>query len=579
MPSQRSFHHFSLLFTALTALIVLLSAKFTWPDGDDGRYTVWAISLAQGQGITNIHLPDPTPEVIVPPGLSLALAPMVAIFGADNLKAVMTFSAILLIALAWIYAWWLIKVDGMGDQRAEDRGRRTKLRGQGSEVRGHKSGDGKQRAEHRRSLPSSVFSLQSTVFSLWPTVILALWGVFTISTAWRVHTEILYMLLSFAAFACWPEKSARSWKAILPGLLAGAAFMTRTVGLALLPAGILALLVRREWTKALLFAAGFIAINLPLLIRAYAATGSPLPYTRYAGGDEAGLIDKLHSLFIFASHYLFYGLPDLMFYRLFSVDGLLAKLGLSMAIAPLAGIIGLLIAIGFLSRIFKFGFTDLYFGAYFVIISSFNQADYAARGEFLFQDRYVIPVIPLAAIYLTRALTLLAGMKWKPVSFVARFALPLLALYVAVTAIGAGISRFKAESAFRGISPMNPIRYYDSPNENNRAWGSYFASAHWLKSNAPPGAVIFCRKPHEMFIASGHTSDRYLEHGTGTNLFAAITQHRQTGAYLIEDAFIPETAFGRERIAIIEPLLKDHAKAFELVHETQSPTTRIWKAR
>ncbi len=643
-----------IIFTLLTAGLVFLSAKFTWPDGDDGRYAVWALSLARGEGITNIHLPEPTPEVIVPPGLSLALAPFIRLLGED-LKVMMTISPLLLIALAWIYTRWLshqlqpnattphalsplyqtllqqIRLRYNQTTNNQARHRRTLLQRTptplwadpppedtkpatgGSASGGHQAlntknqalrtknyalsppwadpppADTNHQAPSTKNYPLSTknYELKTIHQTLNPPspftypliAIIALWPVFIISSAWRVHTEILYMFFTFAAFASWPSTNDRPWKAILPGLLAGAAFITRTVGLALLPAGILALLIRRQWSKAFLFTCAFFAINVPLLIRTYHATGSMLPYTKYAGGDEAGLLDKLHSLWVFATHYLFYGLPDLMFYRLFSADGLLAKLQLDVAITPMAGLIGILVAIGLLARIFKFEAPDLYFAAYFVIISSFNQADYAARGEFLFQDRYVIPIIPLAALYIARAISLISAISWRPIRLASHAALPLLALYVGATALGAGISRFRSESHYRGLFPMAPARYAASPNENDRAWGSYFASAQWLQSNAPPGAVVFCRKPQEMFLSSGHRADRYLEHGTGTNLLATISTYRDPAAYLIEDAFLPQTAFGRERIAIIEPLLNDYADAFDLVHETQAPSVRIWQLK
>lgn len=518
------------LIMAITAVLVLLSAKFTWPDGDDGRYAVWAIALAQGDGITNIHLPEPTPEVVVPPGLSIALAPVVLLLGPDNFTAMMLFSAVCLILLCPVVLRWL----------------------------------------QQEACPPGLWTISACVIGVW--------GVFTISAAWRIHTEILYMLLSFSALAFWPDRKDQAWKILVPGLLAGAAFMTRTVGLALLPAGMVALLFQRRWTQAVLFALAFTAVNLPLVLRSVALAGTPVGYTQSSGIHN--LADQLKTVSVFIPHYLFYGLPDLMFYRLISPDGLFSKLHLPFLATPTAILIGTLIAIGFFCRVFRFGVTDLYWGAYFLIISSFNQPDYAARGEYLFQDRYVIPIIPIAALYISRSLSLLSNQGAATFGKrIGQSVIVSLALYVAATATGAAISRFRSEAVFRGMHPMAPARYADLPNSNDRAWGSYFDCAFWLGSNAPPGAVVVCRKPYEVFLASNLASTRYIELGTGERLLNRISQWQNPGVYILEDAFTAETAFGRERNAIVNPLLEDYAENFELLYETGEPTARVWKLR
>ncbi len=550
------------LFSCLTALLVLVSAKFTWPDGDDGRYAIWAIAIAQGDGIMNIHLPEPTPEVAIPPGLSLALAPLLMILGGNSLKAMMVFSAVALILLAWVYAGWRIDEDrGMACPEVTDSGiRYAEQASLPPSTRGNPCPPG--------SIPLS------TVFI----PIVALWGVFTISSAWRVHTEILYMLLSFSALAWWPRKDAKMHHALIPGLLAGAAFMTRTVGLALLPAGILALVVRRQWKQAAVFSAGFILVNLPLTLRSMNLAGTPLGYSQHV--EKSGLLDTVNTLFHMLPHYVFYGLPDLMFYRLIGDDGLLFKLGLSILTQPVAVAIAFLILAGFLLRIFRFSVTDLYAAGYMLIISLFNQADYAARGEFLFQDRYLIPIIPIAAIYIGRALTAMGG--WggsRAIRFSAQAILAAMTLYIAATAVGAGLSRFRAEAAFRGLHPMDPVRYSDYPTENDRAWGRYFECAFRLSALATPNAVVYARKPHEIYLASGLKSVRYLDVGAGASLLKAMDTHLEKGVYVIEDAFSVDTAFGKERAAIITPLLKEFTKRFELVHETSAPVSRVWRLR
>lgn len=386
------------------------------------------------------------------------------------------------------------------------------------------------------------------------------------------------MLLTFSCLALWPRERGPWRGALIPGLLAGAAFMTRTTGLALLPAGAAAFLFRREWKRAATFTTAFILVNLPLILRTMSIEGTPLGYTKYSA--EGGLMDKLHTLAVFIPHYLFYGLPDLMFYRLISQDGLLAKLHLGSLAGPAGIAIGLLIAIGFFSRAFRFGVTELYWAAYFLIISSFNQPDYAARGEYLFQDRYVIPVIPIAAWYLVRALIMLGGKRESGLRRTAsRVTVLLLSCYVTATAAGAGIFRFKSESVHRGRHPMDSARYADLPNDNDRAWGRYFGCSFWLASNAPSGSVIISRKPYEAFLASGHSSTRYLELGTGTNLLNRIRPWEERGNFIIEDSFTPDTAIGLERIAIIEPLISEHADKFTLVYETQGREARVWRVR
>ncbi len=538
------------LFTILTAILILVSAKFTWPDGDDGRYAVWAISIARGDGITKIHLPEPEPVVVVPPGLSIVLAPVVRIFGPDNLKAMMAFSALVLILLAWIYTRWITRQE------------------QGA------MGDGQSR------IPTPESRIPNPPSPILPTIcipILALWGVFTVSSAWRIHTEILYMLFSLTAIALWPDRDRPARAAFVPGLLAGAAFLTRTVGLALLPAGILALLFRKQWKKALVFAAAFLAVNLPLTIRTMQLAGTPVGYSQSSG--ISSLAGQIHTMLVFIPHYLFYGLPDLMFYRLIGADGLFHVAGLDVLARPAGFLIGGLILLGFIKKLFRLDMPELYWGAYFVIIGSFNQPDYADRGQFLFQDRYVIPVIPLAAIYFADALRpkRFAHVPWVRHGMTAVLALS--TLYIACTAGGAALSRYTYESAHRGQHPMDPARYADHPNENDRAWGRYFECAFWLSSNATPDAVVYCRKPYEMYLASGRKTQRYLEIGTGEKLLEDMRQWSEGGVYLVEDSFTTDTAFGKEREAIIVPLLEMFPESFEILHETEDPAARVWRFR
>lgn len=521
-------HRWPGVLTLISALLVIVSMKFTWPDGDDGRYAVWAIALARGEGITNIHLPEPSPETVVPPGLSIALAPWISLLGTDNLKAMMVFSPMLLVVLVRVFAGWM-----------------------------------------RRTFPAEPWTgIAITVIGLW--------GVFTISAAWRVHTEILYMLLSVASMATWPTRQQGAGRAALAGLLAGAAFITRTVGLALLPAGIVALLWRREFKKAFAFGAAFIAINAPLTYRTMTLAGTPVGYSQSSGLD--GLADLIRNLSVFIPHYWFYGLPDLMFYRLVGADGLLAMTGLGFLGLAVAVIIGLIILAGYLLQLRPWHYPALYLGAYFVLIGAFNQSDYAARGEFLFQDRYVIPILPLAAMYLFYGLDgcgrFLTGSRFRPV----RLLLPAAAVYIAVTATGAAMSRFARERPVMAEHPMSPARFTRSDNLNERAWGAYFACARFAREATPAGAIMVCRKPHDLFLGSGRRAIRYLELGAGASLLADMDRLRSLGeVYLLEDAFPPDTAFGRERIENVVPLLQQYSHRFELVFETTEPVARLWR--
>lgn len=526
-----------------TAVVVLLNVNLTWQDGDEDRYVVLGRAIASGQGVTAVYLPDPRPEWATPPGYPWVLAVMMRMAGMDRLVPLMALSALFYVAFSAV----LVRIF----QRELENSRELVL----------------------------------------PTVLMALLPVFALSFVWRIFSEALSLLVFFAAFLCClaAVKSPRSLRwALAGGLLAGAGLAIRPTAVVLLPAGFLHFAARRRWREALLFSLSMLVASVPALWETHRLVGSLLPsLMKYGqegpgGGPLQAVVAAANTIAWGLPHYLFVELPRRMFFALFHYHCLLCKLHLGVLVTPLSVSVAILVLIGFFSRLRSATVLEFFWLFYWPLFCSFNSADFAQRGQFNYQERYLIPVLSLAALYFAVGLVTLAHLlprrypaarTWTP-----RVIVGLAALYVTLAALGAGAVRTRNELRVWGLHPWDPRRYEVLGTEDEQPWAQYVRTGFWIRDHLPTNVIVVSRKPQHTFLFSGRRGCRY--DGTdvaGSSSWEIITAQLKFGPVaILQDAFPAESGYGRDRIAMLDPLIEAHRKDLKLIYESPPPVTRLW---
>ncbi|MEP6538694.1 MAG: hypothetical protein ABJF23_25385 [Bryobacteraceae bacterium] len=192
---------------------------------DDGNYVATARSLAEGHGYRISTLPGEMPQTKYPFLLPGALAAVWRVFPAFPANTVALKLVPMVFALLWGWTIWLVFRDELG-----------------------RTGAG--------WLAALVLALP--------------WIVFLSSS---LLSETLFAFLTWAALYRFSRRDIA-----MAAALAGAAFLTRTSGVALAIAALLILVKAREWKQCALFAATFAAFGLPWVLwqAAHTAPADPL---------------------------------------------------------------------------------------------------------------------------------------------------------------------------------------------------------------------------------------------------------------------------------------------------------------
>jgi hypothetical protein len=520
----------SWFLAGITAVLVLLHVNLTWQDGDEDRHVLVARAMAEGLGQTDIYLPVNQPEVMTPPAYPWLLSRLWKIWP-DQLVPRMAFSAICYVLFAIVLVRWL------------------------------------RRDEQPPALSAGA-------------AILGLGSVFALTYVWRIFSETFYMLVTYLAFlaAARSEKNPSSRAAIGVGLLAALSALIRPVGIALFPAGVLYYAIRRRWKSALLFAGAVLLVYGPFMLRTYRLAGVPIPHMLvYEEVGEAAAVDRgaaLAGLVRVMSeslpYYFFHALPRRMFFALFDENCLLCLVHLQPLVKPLAGLVSLLILSGFLIRLRRMTLAELFWLCYWPMLGTFKQWP---------QDRYLIPLIPLAALYLVQALEWIGRRLGRPRW--SRAVAVLLAAYVLAAAIGAGLVRARKAWQVRELDPMHPARQEAIGWPDDLAFARFIEAGHWIRENAETNALVVSRKPRHLFLFSGRRGFRYDGVDIrGSNTWAIITSQRGLGPILlVQDGYSPESGYGRDRMGMLDPAIAGHADQLELLHETEPPVTRVWRVK
>jgi hypothetical protein len=524
-----------LCLAVAAAVLDTLCFNWTWPDGkDNAQYYLAARSLADGRGYASLDGPAPGPERRTPVGLPLLLAPVLRLTGGGVYAAQV---AILLMHVAAVGAafLWL-----------------------------------------RKATERSVFWCAAATVVGW----FGGWMLFYSST---IMADVPYAALSLGVLLLLdgPRSSRASGRWLAAGLLAGFAYLVRSVGLSLILAAVLCGAFRRDWKRAGWFAAGALCVAVPWWIRNLRVAGVPEVYLLQAGGaGGAGLLQMaLHNLREALPGYFGRLLPGAMFYQLFGGKNLLAAaVGTSGALAVKIVLLGLVLA-GWVSAVRRLTLPGLYWPLYWLILSVFT-VDYDSV-------RYVLPIVPVAALFLcssasaaaARALAL-AGRSEPGARRGGEAAVGLLAGIVLLLAGSAAAARFAKQARFLGEKPWAAIRYLSTGNPYDAAFARFAEAGEWIAENAPPDAWVVSRVPQQMTFFSGRRGWRYdFAEMPGTNVWDRIERAaRNREVLIVQDAFPADSTFGRSRLQVLDPALEAHRSALEPAFATQAPTTRVWRA-
>jgi len=517
----------------LSAVLVLFHVNLTWQDGDEDRHLLVARAMAEGHGQVNLHLPEPDPEVMTPPAYPFALAMLLNLFG-SSLVPLMAFSAMCYVGFVYVVA----RIAEEDDE----------LMGAGA----------------------------------WAVTMVGCFGVFMLGYAWRIFSEMPYLLVAFLAFlvVLKGDREGTAMDVIMGAILAALAALVRPVGIALFPAGVLHYAFRREWRNVLVFVAVVVAVYGPFVVRTYLLAGVPIPHMlvydpegtamRAAGSSIAGLLGTMAESL---PYYFFHALPRRMFFSLFSEECLICMLGLRWLITPLTVLLSLGVLAGFLIKLRKGGLAECYWLIYWPMLGTFEQWP---------QDRYLLPVIPLAALYLGVACTVAIRKLFAYQPRVRRkltaAVLALPAVYVLLTAGGAGVVRLRNEIRAWGLHPWDPQRQLAIGWPDNRAFARYIQAGRWMGEHLPTNTVVVSRKPRHTYLFSGLRGHRYDGVDVkGTSTWDRITRHAGARPVaILQDGFSAESGYGHSRISMLDPALEAHRGELELVYETEEPETRVW---
>lgn len=532
---------FALILVLLGAMLATGFFSTTWRTGDDIRYIGLARSLLQGDGYTLSHLPHDPPETLTPPAQPALIALATWLGGGGLLPGRILGVVLFLAGALFTYRW------------------------------------------ARQQLGDRVLAFGCAVMAQFAFAVLTM-------SCWYM-VEMNYIAASYGALclAGLVDRKERGWLIFLLGLVSGYVYLVRATGLALAAAGgVYFLLIRKSPRGVALFAAGFLLMAIPWMLRTWMVTGSVEAYlifsSNLAGTGASSAYPWLRIPGDIARAFPVYylqSLPDALFYRLTGEGGLLGIIRLDLFSRAVQWILMGLVTLGFLRRLRSPRFADCYWVFYWLIICA---PPVLPQGNW-----YVYPMLGLAAVYLVEGLSLVAGwicrvFKQSRAAVPVRMAVALMALYTLATASVGAFVHFGKEQQRRGMAPWAPERYETYENDYMSAWGRMIEAGLWVASNYPPDTLILSRKADHVYFVTGHEGWRYdAPEVPGSNLYDRIRIKGKTRkVVLVEDAFKAYAdapySYGAGHWALRD-LFDQHGEDFALVHELDAPVTRVWEYR
>ena len=438
---------------AAVALLTLLLGVWTFDaklslSGDNTEFITLARSMAAGEGLVHINSPDPQPATKYPFAFPLLLAPLEWLFPGDWVP--MKFAVLVLFATGMAVLYQLVK----------------------------------ERAGALPALATVVLSLAAGKSYLTHGPDGIVYGPLLLHYSHQVMSEVPY--LTFSLLALWLVERGIAQEGIkgngwlITGFFCAMwAYYIRTAGITLVAAIIVYLLLRRDFHRALFFAAAAFICWLPWTLR-----------NRAAGGGGV----YIKQLFMVNPYHPERGLRDLggFFERFFGQLGLYLTRELPNTLVPFFTgaatlfnpvsllLIGLAIAATVLC--IKRGHHQLLLIYAVLFVGVVLLWPWPG-------DRFLVPIVPvLVFLQVWVVLQLRDALAAKGGG--AKDAGKLLAW---------GLLLIYALPLPGGAKRLADYSQADYPPQ----WSRYYQAGQWLKANSPEDAVVLCRKGYWMYIVSG----------------------------------------------------------------------------
>lgn len=515
------------LLLALLGGLALLN-PYLDSDGDNAGFIVLAKSIATGRGFTSINFPVYIPHTLYQPLYPLILAPIVAAWPGNYLLLKLPS---LLFGVIFVWAVWI--------------------------------------AFRRRTLPG--------LWTLGLLVAAVALNRYVAEQAAATMTDMPYLAFSFLALA-WAESRAEragALEGVLLGTLVALACMTRSVGITLAAAVVLAWILRGRW-RAAIVAGAIVAV----VIGAWSYRNAMVltPENRFDNpifGDvsysshllardsyrpELGLMTPVEFVGNWGRRILanVHGVAKIAHPGFTVVEAAIGRAGKGPL--PLALPFILLILVGWLRCARERpGALELYMLFYLGAATLYPAV----------RVRYVLPVMPLALYYLARGTdVLLAWARRRPTTaFGPAGAGGIIVLASAVVLSTLLLLRQARYTWADDFGPRGAANLYDRVDPGADA---YFRAVDWIAARAPADAVIMGSKPWLAYLRSGHRTTVYPFTYDAAKTAEVIRKHRVD--YLIEDG-----GWHWQCRDFLEPALKAYPGAFTLVHTEPDPVTRVYE--
>ena len=516
----------------LATVLAVLFYSATWRTGDDGRYYVLGVSIAEGAGLVQYENPLRPPEAITPPLYPALIAcivhatdnPVVWVKRIGNVLYVIT---VLMVALA------LMGPNGVS---------RPGLMG----------------------------------------ACMGMFAVSVVSFASFIMSDTLFILWVYASLWMSGQQKQGKLACFVLGCGCGLAYLTRVAGLALVPALLLPALLKRQWRSLLFIGLGLGVVVAPWFYRKFFILEIPDQYVAMAEGYARMQGKNLWVQFplIMAQEFirdipvfLARVIPMPFFY---SAGKLVPSRGFWNAIEM---VMGCAMTAGLLLRIRRWAAMDYFFIFTILLIAAVPGAIY---------DKYAFfPILPIAAFYffsfmewLARRSSGLPRAEWMGrgirAAAIGAFAFSLLLDFTA------GFVHFAKENPRRRHGPWAPERFLAFHNKYDDAWARVSEAATWIKDNTPTNALLLSRKADHLFVMSERQGWRYdiPRHVDCKSPMEAVEKFAPDRmVLLLEDAFPAGRAFdayGNNREQVLNETVRKMPERWRVVYSTAEPVTRVW---
>ncbi|MEL6533823.1 MAG: glycosyltransferase family 39 protein [Bacteroidota bacterium] len=488
------------------AVVFSLLAAYTFdskvqPFGDNTTYYILGKALAEGEGYHNISQIDKPAHTHFPPGYPVFLASLLQLVG-DNPESLKVANLVLLgVAILLFFRLSLVV-------------------------------------------------LNQTWLALSATLIVC-FNPSLIQFGSYLMSETLFLTLTLLSLLCylwWKEKP--SWvRLLLLALMLAATFYTRSLGMALIGAVVLAQLWERNWKSAIALLGAIFLLFLPWSLR-NASLGSTSylkqlvlrnPYRPEEGTMQ--LTDWWSRVIENGSRYLKFDLPDAFFTYIQQAD-------YSQSTAT-QGILGLalvgLIVLGILQLKKHRLLIGAYAGATALILILWP--------EVWFGVRFILPLVPVLTLGLVLGIhqglqRLLAQATKSQVNWVEKV-LPALPLLLIVFCLSDLRMLHRDSQAYPAIPYQN-----------------YYAVAEWVKENTPEETVI-CTRKGSLFY---YHANRYV------TMFKRTENHQEFMDDLRAkqvDLLVLDNLGYQDVNTYMVPVVLENPEFFEVLLRVENPTTAL----